>query len=186
MALAYKQCTENGTWWQTTENKQEWTDYTACVQMESFRTLYYVGVTCNVVSLLLLVPACVIFLSYHKLREQQRIKLHVHLFVSFIVTSVVLLLWENLVYSDRLHKPAQHTLMYKDTVGCKILYVLTRYAWTCNFCWMFLEGFHLHRLIVKAFEVPKSIRAYYVIGWGGSWVPVIVYVIIRALRKDNE
>jgi len=31
---------------------------------------------------------------------------------------------------------------------------------------MFLEGFHLHRLIVKAFETPKTILGYYFVGWG--------------------
>ncbi|XP_076460867.1 calcitonin gene-related peptide type 1 receptor-like isoform X2 [Babylonia areolata] len=184
-ALAYKQCTENGTWWRNSATLQEWTDYTGCVHMEAFRTLYYVSVTCNVFSLLLLLPACLVFLSYRKLREQQRIQIHVHLFLSFVLTSVVMVLWENLVYSDRLHNPAQQSLMYKDSWGCKFLYVLTRYAWTCNFCWMFLEGFHLHRLIVKAFEVPRSILGYYLVGWGGSWIPVIVYAIIRAVRKDS-
>nr|KAG5704782.1 hypothetical protein BaRGS_015165 [Batillaria attramentaria] len=109
-----------------------------------------------------------------KLRAQHRVQIHVHLFASFILTNVVLVLWENLVYNDRLHNPAETSLMYKNTlvlqIGCKILYVLTRYAWTCNFCWMFLEGFHLHRLIVRAFETPKSIVAYYIIGWGRTTV----------------
>ncbi|PVD30641.1 hypothetical protein C0Q70_09914 [Pomacea canaliculata] len=76
-ARAYKRCTENGTWWQVENTLQEWTDYTACVRIEDFRTVHYVAVTCN--------------------------------------------------------------------VGCKVLYVLTR-------C---------------------------------TWVPVIVYVIIRAVRKDS-
>nr|KAG5685950.1 hypothetical protein BaRGS_029445 [Batillaria attramentaria] len=143
---------------------------------QHFRRLYYVKVICNTVSLLLLFPSCVIFLAYRsrladfgKLRAQHRVQIHVHLFASFILTNVVLVLWENLVYNDRLHNPAETSLMYKNTlvlqIGCKILYVLTRYAWTCNFCWMFLEGFHLHRLIVRAFETPKSIVAYYIIGW---------------------
>ncbi|KAK7110000.1 hypothetical protein V1264_013941 [Littorina saxatilis] len=63
-ARAYKRCTENGTWWRTEETGQEWTDYTSCVQMETFRILYYVAVTSNAISLLLLVPACVIFLCF--------------------------------------------------------------------------------------------------------------------------
>ena len=51
-------------------------------------------------------------------------------------------------------------------VGCKVLYFVTRYAWTTTFFWMFLEGFHLYRLISRAFQTPNSILHYYIFGWG--------------------
>ena len=50
--------------------------------------------------------------------------------------------------------------------GCKLLYVLLRYTQTANYFWMFCEGFYLHRLIVHAFEVPKNLIWYYLIGFG--------------------
>ncbi|KAL8562723.1 hypothetical protein ACOMHN_022599 [Nucella lapillus] len=61
-------------------------------------------------------------------------------------------------------------------VGCRLLHALTRYAWTTNFMWMFLEGFHLYRLMVHAFAVPRSLLGFYIGGfrcarsdWGGGW-----------------
>ena len=46
-----------------------------------------------------------------------------------------------------------------------MLHALTRYAWTTNFMWMFLEGFHLYRLMVHAFAVPRSLLGYYIGGF---------------------
>ena len=65
---------------------------------------------------------CLCLCACSKLREQHRIQIHVHLFTSFILTNVVMILWENLVYNDRLHNPAEDSLMYKDTVGHMLLH----------------------------------------------------------------
>ncbi|XP_041366813.1 uncharacterized protein LOC121381547 [Gigantopelta aegis] len=124
-------------------------------------------------------------IAKRQLRKQHRIQIHLNLFLSFIIANVAMVMWENIVYKDRLENADEHALMYKDTVGCKLLYVLTRYAWTSNFCWMFLEGFHLYRLIVKAFKVPRSINSYFVAGWMVSIIPVLVYAVIRMLRADE-
>ena len=58
--------------------------------------------------------------------------------------------------------------------GCKFLYVLKRYTQSANYYWMFCEGFYLHRLIVRAFEIPKSLVIYYIIGIGKLKSPVIL------------
>ncbi|XP_048247585.1 calcitonin receptor-like [Haliotis rufescens] len=63
-AIASKHCTLNGTWWRENVTNQEWTDYTTCVHLQGFKTLYYVGVSCNILSLALLLPACVVFVLY--------------------------------------------------------------------------------------------------------------------------
>ncbi|XP_048247536.1 calcitonin gene-related peptide type 1 receptor-like isoform X1 [Haliotis rufescens] len=183
---AAKLCTSNATWFQDPGTHQEWTNYTTCVGMDTYMTLFKVGVACNAISIILLVPACIVFIVYRQLRLQQRIKLHLCLFASFILTNVILILWDVLVYKDRLDKPKGQTLMYNNTVGCRLLYTLIRYARTVNFLWMFLEGFHLHRLIVQAFKVPKSLLGYYIGGFVGPMVPVIAYAIVRGVRNDQS
>lgn len=74
--------------------------------------------------------------------------------------------------------------MYKNSVGCRILYILTRYIDTTSFFWMFCEGLYLHRLIVHAFSVPKTLLPYYIFGWGIACIPAIVYAIIRGATAD--
>ncbi|XP_050388452.1 calcitonin gene-related peptide type 1 receptor, partial [Patella vulgata] len=125
-------------------------------------------------------------LFFRILRRQHRVRIHLNLFISFIVRNIVVILWDNLVYNNRLHNLAKETLMHQNTVGCKILYILTRYTQAANFSWMFLEGFHLHRLIVRAFKVPKSINGYYLAGWVSPVLPVLIYSMIRIYRQDQE
>ncbi|KAL5007022.1 hypothetical protein ScPMuIL_015828 [Solemya velum] len=180
-ATAYKYCTSNGTWWRNPNTDKEWTDYTTCVvQIENLRSVVYVGLACKIFSLILLVPACCVFLSIRQLRNQQRIKLHLGLFFSLVLTVFISLLWDMVVYRDRLDQPDDHsTIMYQNSAGCKLLYVLLRYSVTSNYFWMVCEGFYLHRLIVNAFEVPKYLFGYHIYGWGLSWVPVLAYSSVR-------
>ncbi|GFR63387.1 calcitonin gene-related peptide type 1 receptor-like [Elysia marginata] len=100
-----------------------------------------------------------------QLRRQHRIQIHVNLLLSLVLTNIVWILWESLVYKDRMENTTENTIMHQDTVGCKILYALTRYTLSANYFWMFLEGAHLFRLIENAFVVPRSIFSYFFFGW---------------------
>ncbi|XP_052792338.1 calcitonin gene-related peptide type 1 receptor-like [Mya arenaria] len=183
-AYAYKDCTENGTWWVNPLTGSEWTNYTTCVTKQDYHTVVYVALACNILSLLLLIPACAIFLGIRQLRVQKRIKLHLCLFLSFIFSSVITVTWDGAVYLDRLQNERTSTVMHRNSASCKLLYVLTRYVSTANFFWMFSEGLYLNRLIVHAFSPPKTLIPYYVFGWVGAWIPSLVYSIVRATKQE--
>ncbi|KAL8562734.1 hypothetical protein ACOMHN_022610 [Nucella lapillus] len=85
-----------------------------------------------------------------------------------MLTNGSLLLWEHVVYRDRLLNEAHRSNMHRNSVGCKVLYTLTRYAWMTAFFWMLVEGFHLYRLISRAFQTPVTIWHYYAFGWDDS------------------
>lgn len=184
-ARAYKDCTDNGSWYVDPETNKTWTDYTDCVPLEHPLILVYISLVCNVISLLLLVPSCAIFLAFKQLRSQHRIKLHICFFTSFILVSVIAIMWDFLVHHNRLSSKTG-SILDRNTDGCKLLYTLLRYTQTSNYFWMFCEGFYLHRLIVHAFKVPKGLIGYYVIGWGVSWVPIAIYSVIRATDEDLD
>ncbi|XP_052792399.1 calcitonin gene-related peptide type 1 receptor-like [Mya arenaria] len=183
-AFAYKDCTENGTWWVNPVTGSEWTNYTTCVPKQDYHTVVYVALACNILSLLLLIPACSIFLGIRQLRVQKRIKLHICLFLSFIFASLVTVTWDVAVYMDRLQNERINTVMHRNSAGCKLLYILTRYVSTANFFWMFCEGFYLHRLIVHAFSPSKTLVPYYLFGWVGAWIPSLIYSIVRATKQE--
>ncbi|KAH3891613.1 hypothetical protein DPMN_015717 [Dreissena polymorpha] len=67
-------------------------------------------------------------------------------FSSFMVTSVLSLVWELLVYNDRVEHPWKDSFMVQNEDGCKVINILLRYATSANFFWMFCEGFYLFRL----------------------------------------
>ena len=56
--------------------------------------------------------------------------------------------------------------MFQNAIGCRILFMLTRYFRMTNYMWMFCEGFYLHRLISAAFAEQKSFVVFYILGWG--------------------
>lgn len=184
--MAFKDCNENGTWWVDPTSGAEWTNYSSCVPKDNHNVIIYVSLASNIVSLAMLIPACVIFIAIRQLRVQKRIKLHINLFLSFVLHCLVLILWDTIVYRDRLQNEKHDTIMHRNSGGCKFLYILTRYASTVNFFWMSCEGFYLHRLIVHAFATPKSLTFYYIFGWVVSWIPALAYSIIRATTKDFD
>ncbi|GFO49760.1 calcitonin gene-related peptide type 1 receptor-like [Plakobranchus ocellatus] len=171
-----KFCTPNGTWYTDDIKGQEWSDYTSCIPLQKYRQLFYVAVICHALSVVLTVPALGILLAFRQLRRQHRIQIHVNLLFSLLMTSVVWIVWEDLVYRDRLENTDENAFMHQDAVGCKILYSLTRYTLSTSYFWAFLEGAHLFRLIANAFVVPKNIRAYFVFGWIGPLIFVSIYI----------
>ena len=52
-----------------------------------------------------------------RLRGQQRIRLHIHLFSSFMLTNVIFILWDLLIVYNRLVSPATESRMRANTVG---------------------------------------------------------------------
>lgn len=57
------------------------------------------------------------FVIHRQLYSQQRIKIHLNLFASFVLTGLVLLIWDIVVHLDRLEKSKEQTLMHKNTVS---------------------------------------------------------------------
>ena len=55
--------------------------------------------------------------NFRQLRTQKRIKLHLCLFLSFIITSFVTILWDFIVYLNRLENDREDTIMHQSTVG---------------------------------------------------------------------
>ncbi|GFN84076.1 calcitonin gene-related peptide type 1 receptor-like [Plakobranchus ocellatus] len=57
----------------------------------------YLGLACNLASIVLLAPAILIFLFYRSLRRQHRIRLHINFFSALLVADFVNILWEMMV-----------------------------------------------------------------------------------------
>ncbi|XP_013389737.1 calcitonin gene-related peptide type 1 receptor [Lingula anatina] len=184
--LATKTCTDKGTWWRSNDTNQEWTNYSSCITIGAKRDTIYVRIACNAVGIVALVPAVIIFLSFKQLSTQHRVQIHVNLFISFILTGVIYIILDSVVFLDRLSHSKETSIIYKNHIGCKILYMLTRYIRMTNYTWMFLEGFYLHRLIVRTFQTPKKIWWIYPVGWGFPLLPVAVYSLIKASSKQNR
>ncbi|XP_070211291.1 calcitonin gene-related peptide type 1 receptor-like [Littorina saxatilis] len=93
-----------------------------------------------------------------------------------------MLMWEAIFVHNMLTRG--DSMIQENSVGCRVLHALTRYSWTTNFMWMFLEGLHLYRLMVHAFAVPRSLLPFYISGFSIPVIPTLIYIIIRSVKDD--
>ncbi|KAL5006543.1 hypothetical protein ScPMuIL_015349 [Solemya velum] len=185
-AHSWKFCTKNGTWWRDPKTDQEWTDYRGCVpyDLEVERKSIIAGVVLNIIGVSMLIPSVVIYIYFRSLRRQLRIRLHINLFASLVVSGLTFILWDIMVHYNRLVHSSDKSLMYSDPIGCKVLNTLSRFGRTAASFWMLCEGFHLHRLMANAFLYQTNIKGYLLFGWGGPTLTTALYVVLRKTLAD--
>ncbi|CAH1238720.1 CRHR2 [Branchiostoma lanceolatum] len=201
--LAYRTCNQAGQWlW------GPWTNYTAClpyklprelpvietpdVYVLSFlippisvsgsqepimtfvvRDIYFYG---SCLSLAFLVATVVIYYYLRRLSSSGRITIHKNLAISFLlyyILSVVL-------FEPYINTPENIDDSYRQVPGlCKFLVGASRYFFTTNVFWMFVEGIHLHkRIAVAVFSAETNMLLYSAIGWGIPSLLVIAWSVV--------
>ncbi|KAF7268021.1 hypothetical protein GWI33_018822 [Rhynchophorus ferrugineus] len=172
--FAYKECWENGSWF-VNRNNVVWSNYTKCVDMQALQFfdfinfLYVVG---YFVSLVALIVSLWIFLSYRTLKCI-RIRIHVQLFISFILNNITWIIWYQKVVPD-------FSVSLLNPFWCQALHVLKEYYMVANYMWMFCEALHLHLALVVVFvREERTIKWFYGIGWGTPFVIVLVHSMVR-------
>ncbi|XP_074659537.1 calcitonin gene-related peptide type 1 receptor-like [Tubulanus polymorphus] len=181
---AFKRCGENGTWFRHPKSGNEFTNYTTCIDAQSQKLGILITVSCNVISILFLVPAVIIFIYYRALLAQHRVRLHLNLFLSFITNGIMIIVWNIVITYNTLDNPNGITVN-ENSAGCKFLSTLTRYLEGTCFTWMFAEGYYLHQLLSNTFKPQDNLIPYYVFGWGFPLLPVMIYSIIRISLFDE-
>ncbi|XP_068453650.1 calcitonin gene-related peptide type 1 receptor-like [Clinocottus analis] len=180
-----KVCNPGGQWFHHPESNRVWSNYTQCQaytkdKLEFAISLYYlamVGHGLSIVSLII----CLIIFSYFKSLSCQRISLHKNMFLSFILNSIVTIMWLSLTVANN------QAINASNPVSCKVLAVLVQYTATSNYFWMLCEGIYLHTLIIVAvFVGEQQLFWYYIVGWGFPFVPAITYAVARGLYFNDK
>ncbi|XP_014674859.1 PREDICTED: calcitonin gene-related peptide type 1 receptor-like [Priapulus caudatus] len=193
-AYSTKDCVAEGdvAWFQQYDEcrgfDKEFTFYNECeksdVINELIRDRYMVRDVLWGISLVFILPAIIIFLSYRQLRTRNNI-VHVNFFTAHLLSSLFFLIYDVTISLDALDGQSG-TSTADGGVGCVIFTVLVhKYLRLTSYAWMFCEGFHLHQLIAAAFQ-KTSMPALYIIGWVFPVVPVIIYVILRATNPNYD
>uniref|UniRef100_A0A3Q3ERH3 Calcitonin gene-related peptide type 1 receptor-like n=1 Tax=Labrus bergylta TaxID=56723 RepID=A0A3Q3ERH3_9LABR len=173
-AMASKVCSETGEWGRHPESNRTWTNFTNCKANMTHHgaaamTHFYmvmIGHGLSLVSLLLCFPF--------------RITLHKNLFLSFVLNSVITVVWLTTVV-----KKQGHT--YNDSDSCKLLMFVHLYLLSCNYFWMLCEGIYLHTLIVVAvFAEKQHLVWYYLLGWGFPLIPAVIHSIARHFYYNDK
>ncbi|KAL3199129.1 hypothetical protein MRX96_014094 [Rhipicephalus microplus] len=177
-----KICWENGTWYYSQEYGKEYTFYD-CGSLEYHRSMTVFSIVLHSLSVVVLVPAIVIFSVYKQL-QVHRISLHKNFCVAMVLYDISVILVDSVFILDHVNEEKNIRVNQNPNL-CKVLYTLSRYFRLCQYAWMFCEGFYLHKLIASAFAEQKSLLIFYVVGWGCPAVFVSISAILRAVRAGH-
>uniref|UniRef100_A0A8C5H0A3 Calcitonin gene-related peptide type 1 receptor-like n=1 Tax=Gouania willdenowi TaxID=441366 RepID=A0A8C5H0A3_GOUWI len=180
-----KVCNPDGQWFHHPETNRVWSNYTQCEaytedKLKLTLIVYYlamVGHGLSIVSLII----CLIIFSYFKSLSCQRISLHKNMFLSFILNSIVTIMWLSLTVVST------EALSASNPVSCKILTVLMQYTSSSIYFWMLCEGTYLHtRIVVAVFVGEQHLFWYYILGWGFPVIPAITYAVARGIFFNDK
>ncbi|MBN3308420.1 CALRL protein, partial [Amia calva] len=182
--MATKICTDNGDWFLHPESNRTWTNYTKCNErtnegMKTAMNLYYLALIGHGLSLTSLFISLGIFFHFKSL-SCQRITLHKNLFFSFVLNSVITIIWLTAVANNQ-------ELVARNPASCKVSMFIHLYLFGCNYFWMLCEGIYLHTLIVVAvFAEKQHLMWYYLLGWGFPLIPASIHAIARSYYYNDN
>ncbi|XP_073685775.1 uncharacterized protein [Garra rufa] len=112
------------------------------------------------------------YLAFGKLRKDIPSKILIHLCLALLLLNLVFLLDAWLA-------------LYPDAVGlCISTAFFLHYFLLASFTWMALEAVHMYLAIVKVFNTYIS-RFMVKIGFAGWGIPLVVVIIVIAVKKDH-
>ncbi|KAF8786488.1 Calcitonin gene-related peptide type 1 like protein [Argiope bruennichi] len=128
----------------------------------------------------------VLFSTYKQL-QVHRITMHKNLFIALLINAALVISFKTIVILDELDNSGnRRTILEENWIGCRLLYILTKYSRMCTYMWMFCEGFYLHKLIAAAFAEQKSLYMFYFIGWIFPIFPVGTVALLRWYFADEQ
>ncbi|XP_040068618.1 parathyroid hormone/parathyroid hormone-related peptide receptor-like [Ixodes scapularis] len=190
---ASKLCTENGTWYLNPLHGQTWTNYSQCFlaktsdslsmfepHLPTIKLISKIGYTVSFISLIV---AFIILASVKKLRCPRN-SLHMHLFLSFILRALAVLV-KDAIFVDGIGLSPNMDFS-QDNVDCKVFTSFWHYVLMANYCWILMEGLYLHNLVFLAFFTDSSgIIRYVALGWGLPILFLVPWVAVRAMLEDT-
>ncbi|TRY53829.1 hypothetical protein DNTS_002787 [Danionella cerebrum] len=142
----------------------------------SVRIGYTVGHSVSLVSLIIAIIILCFFRKLHCTRNY----IHIHLFMSFILKAVAVIMKDVVLYE--VEEPDD---CHYGSVGCKAAVVFFQYGVMASFFWLLVEGLYLHALLaVSFFSERKYFWWYILIGWGVPGVFITIWSITKAYLHD--
>ncbi|KAJ0070566.1 hypothetical protein NL108_016155, partial [Boleophthalmus pectinirostris] len=182
--MVTKICTDSGQWFLHPESNRTWTNYTRCNEHTNegrvtAMNLFYLALIGHGLSLTSLFVSLGIFFHFKSL-SCQRITLHKNLFFSFVLNSVITIIWLTAVANNQ-------ELVQRNPTSCKVSQFIHLYLFGCNYFWMLCEGIYLHTLIVVAvFAEKQHLLWYYLLGWGFPLIPASIHAIARSYYYNDN
>ncbi|XP_007576730.1 glucagon receptor-like [Poecilia formosa] len=196
-----RRCGSDGLW-ETDEGGHVWRDISECEEEEEaasqelwakqlmvgFRTLYTVGYS---LSLSTLIMALIIVLSFRKL-HCTRNYIHANLFLSFILRAVAVIVKDSML--DRhlgreivRHADVTEMLSHQAAIGCRVAQVMMQYCVLANHYWFFGEAIYLYSVLISCVFIDSNkYLPYLCLGWGTPLLFVVPWAVMKVLKENKE
>uniref|UniRef100_A0A3B3UQI2 Glucagon receptor-like n=1 Tax=Poecilia latipinna TaxID=48699 RepID=A0A3B3UQI2_9TELE len=188
-----RRCGSDGLW-ETDEGGHVWRDISECEEEEEaasqeqlmvgFRTLYTVGYS---LSLSTLIMALIIVLSFRKL-HCTRNYIHANLFLSFILRAVAVIVKDSMLDRHLGREIVRHQVIFlfsrlQAAIGCRVAQVMMQYCVLANHYWFFGEAIYLYSVLISCVFIDNNkYLPYLCLGWGGY--PNILLLSFVSLTND--
>ncbi|KAI1289571.1 Parathyroid hormone/parathyroid hormone-related peptide receptor [Halotydeus destructor] len=215
-ANATRTCTLAGSWFTNLSTNESWTNYTSCklqlghsehgsrhshfeAHVGNIRLVTRIGYAVSLVTLLV----AFIILTFNKRLRCPRNNLHLQLFLSFIIRSLVFHVKSTFFTPDtqsileQIDKTEHYAFLSNeqtdtaymeqtDIISCKVFTVIWQYSLLANYNWILMEGVYLHNLVfLHIFNDNSSIIKYIIAGWGLPVFVIIPWTIVRVLYENR-
>ncbi|XP_029380329.1 vasoactive intestinal polypeptide receptor-like [Echeneis naucrates] len=131
---------------------------------------YTIGHSMSLISLTIAIIILCLFRKLHCTRNY----IHMHLFVSFILKAVAVLIKDVVLYD------VGETENCQSSVGCKAVVVFFQYGIMASYFWLLVEGLYLHTLLAVSFFSEKKYFWWYIlIGWGAPTIFISAWVFTK-------
>ncbi|XP_051774776.1 glucagon-like peptide 2 receptor [Erpetoichthys calabaricus] len=197
----YRYCAENGTWLTVGGTKEIWRDHSECseqyhhfqqqekqhVLLTTLRYISTIGYSLSLLSLSLAVFILMFVSKLHCTRNQ----IHVHLFASFMLRAMVVLVKDLLLHITYSQRPTEETgwryyFNSEITTACRATHVFMHYSVGANMFWLLVEGLYLHTLLFSSvLSETRLMRKYMLIGWGSPVLFVVPWITAKALLEND-
>ncbi|XP_017166140.1 glucagon receptor-like isoform X1 [Poecilia reticulata] len=194
-----RRCGSDGLW-ETDDGGHVWRDISECEEEEEeaasqelwvmlgFRTLYTVGYS---LSMSTLIMALIIVLSFRKL-HCTRNYIHANLFLSFILRAVAVIVKDSML--DRhlgreivRHADVTEMLSHQAAIGCRVAQVVMQYCVLANHYWFFGEAVYLYSVLISCVFMDNNKHLPYLcLGWGTPLLFVAPWAVMKALKENKE
>ncbi|XP_052091707.1 parathyroid hormone/parathyroid hormone-related peptide receptor-like [Mytilus californianus] len=197
--FATRRCLESGDWFVHPELNKTWTNYSGCVEnitdnqslvpdviqehMPRIQIFYNFGYGISLISLLV----AVILMIYFRKLHCQRNTVHINMFISFILRSIICFIKDIDITPEVYNSTIEEETTFGQASICKSVYVIFYYVLTANFMWIFVEGLFLHTFVLSTkYNVSRRLyRTFLILGWCVPLLSVIPWVIVRYMFENT-
>ncbi|XP_017773380.1 PREDICTED: calcitonin gene-related peptide type 1 receptor-like [Nicrophorus vespilloides] len=165
-----------------TDGWNQVTNYNTCVDAPIYRKRNGFHLICLYVSVAVIFPAILIYLSFPKLKIL-RIALHRNLLIAIFIKNVLVILSKNLIILDALEGDKGNKLMISNSIGCRVLAFFENLSKNLIFTCMSADAFYLHKLIVRPFATDPNILIFYSIVVVFSALPSLIWAGLMGARE---